>query len=84
MRIMANDMVAIEEEGRRRIMRVQKLSSGRILMAEHIEGNVDDRQRDKESGFSYTQKAPNALRAVRGRRVFVDPIGNVLDPGFTE
>lgn len=83
MRIMSDDMVAIEENGARRIMRVQKVSPGKVYLAGHLEGNVDARSRDKESGFAYTQKSPNSLKAVNARRVFVDPMGNVLDPGFT-
>ncbi len=84
MRVMGNDMIAIEENGVRRLMRLQKLTPGTLSMAESFEANVDARERDKESEFTYTRKTPNSLRAVRARRVFVDPIGRVKDPGFRE
>lgn len=82
MRIMKDDLVAIEENEIRRIMRVQKITLGTISMAEHQEGNVDARERDSESDFSYMRKTPNTLRQVQARRAFVDVIGNVFDPGF--
>jgi CRISPR-associated endonuclease Csn1 len=84
MRVMGDDMIAIEENGKRRLMRLQKLTSGTLSMAENFEANADARERDKDSGFSYTRKTPNSLRAVQARRVFVDPIGRVKDPGFRE
>ncbi len=83
MRLMQNDLIAIEEtEGQRRIMRVAKMSEGMIALAEHHEANVDARNRDKASGFKYMYKSPGALAGVRARRVFVDVLGRVLDPGF--
>ncbi|MBX3103973.1 MAG: type II CRISPR RNA-guided endonuclease Cas9 [Cryobacterium sp.] len=83
MRVMSDDFVAIEENGRR-ILRIQKITSGTISMAEPQEANVDARERDKDSGFSYVRKTPNSLRVSKGRRVFVDELGNVKDPGFSE
>lgn len=84
MRVMGDDMIAIEENGQRRLMRLQKLTPGTLSMAENFEANVDARERDRDSGFSYMRKTPNSLRAVRARRVFVDPIGRIKDPGFRE
>jgi CRISPR-associated endonuclease Csn1 len=83
MRLMRDDMIAIQgENDARRIMRVAKLSEGMIALAEHNEANVDRRNRDTSSEFKYLYKAPSALNSVKARRVFVDILGRVLDPGF--
>lgn len=82
MRLCKNDLVAIEEGGKRRIMRVAKFGPGKLALAEHQEANVDARNRDNEDGFAYVYKSAGSLFASRGRRVFVDLLGHVLDPGF--
>lgn len=82
MRLCKNDLVAIEMEDKRRIMRVAKFSPGMVALAEHQEANVDARNRDNDDGFAYVYKAAGSLFTARGRRVFVDLLGNVLDPGF--
>jgi CRISPR-associated endonuclease Csn1 len=85
MRVMADDFIAIEGvDDPRRLMRLQKIRQGSLYLTEHHEGNVDARTRDPQSGFSYFQKSPDVLRKLRARRVFVDPIGRVKDPGFRE
>lgn len=84
MRIMSEDTLAIEIDAVRSIMRVQKLSPGQIALAGHHEGNVDARTRDKDESYRMTYKTPGSLAGVRARRVFVDPIGRVKDPGFRE
>jgi CRISPR-associated endonuclease Csn1 len=82
MRLCKNDLVAIEEGGVRRIMRVAKFSPGMIALAEHQEANVDARNRDNDDGFAYVYKSAGSLFTGRGRRVFIDLLGHVLDPGF--
>jgi len=82
MRLCKNDLVAIDDEGKRRIMRVAKFSPGMIALAEHQEANVDARNRDSDDGFAYVYKTAGSLFTTRGRRVFVDLLGQVLDPGF--
>lgn len=82
MRLCKNDLVAIEENGKRQIMRVAKFSPGKIALAEHQEANVDARNRDDDDSFAYVYKSAGSLFASRGRRVFVDLLGRVLDPGF--
>ena len=84
MRLRRNDLVAIEQDGERRIMRVAKLSEGMLAFAMHREANVDARARDKESGFKYLFKSPNALVELRARPVGVDVLGYVNDPGWRE
>lgn len=82
MRLCKNDLVAIEENDKRRIMRVVKFSPGMIALSEHCEANVDARNRDNDDSFTYVYKTAGSLFTVRGRRVFVSLIGHVLDPGF--
>jgi len=83
MRLCIDDALAIEDNGARRIMRVVKQSEGMITLAEHFEsGNLKERDKDDADPFGYLYKAPNALRELKARRVFVDPLGRVLDPGF--
>ncbi len=84
MRLRKDDMLLVEDNGLRRIMRVAKFTHGQVSMAEHMEANVDARERDKNSGFSYFRKSPNALKNVQARLVGVDPLGYLNDPGFSE
>lgn len=83
MRLCANDMLAIEEVGQRRIMRIAQLSEGKIVLAEHFEGGpLRDRDRASDDSFKYLTKSPSTLKEFKARRVFVTPLGHVLDPGF--
>ncbi|MEW8248204.1 MAG: type II CRISPR RNA-guided endonuclease Cas9 [Candidatus Thiodiazotropha endolucinida] len=83
MRLIRDDLIAIEESpGKRRIMRIVLLTEGKVVMAEHFEANADARNRDKQSPFKYLTKSPDKLRKLRARRVFVDLLGRVKDPGF--
>ena len=82
MRIRKDDLVVIEENGVRRVMRVAKFSDGMIALVAPHEANVDARTRDKASGLKYLFKAPGPLRALRARIVGCDVLGYVNDPGF--
>ncbi|MES9849884.1 MAG: hypothetical protein ABW145_15970, partial [Candidatus Thiodiazotropha sp.] len=83
MRLIRDDLIAIEESpGNRCIMRIVLLTEGKVVMAEHFEANADARNRDKQSPFKYLTKSPDKLRKLRARRVFVDLLGRVKDPGF--
>lgn len=82
MRLHKGDLIAVEEGGHRRIMRIAKFSEGMIALVDHHEANVDSRTRDKSSGFKYMFKSPSALKPLRTRMVGVDVLGYVNDPGF--
>jgi len=84
MRIRGGDLLAIEQKGKRRIMRVAKFSEGRINLAEHQEANVAARNSNYSDPFKYLQVAPNKLRLVKARLVGVDMLGFVNDPGFRQ
>ena len=85
MRLLINDYVRLELEGRLTIMRVAKISgNGQVFMCEHHEANVDERNRDKADSFGYVSKKAGTFRKSNARRVTVSPIGEVRDPGFAE
>lgn len=76
MRLFINDYVRLKVDNVVRIYRVATISSnGQIFMAEPHEANVDARNRDKNSGFSYVSKMAGSLRVASARRMTVSPIG---------
>lgn len=83
MRLCVNDVLAIEENEVRKIMRVAQLSEGKVVLAEHLEGGaLRDRDRATADNFKYMTKSPGVLRELKARRVFVTITGEVRDPGF--
>lgn len=83
LRLFKNDMVAIERDGQRIICRVQKTdpANGAFLVP-HNEANADKRNSDKTDPFKWFQMSANSLIKARIRRVFVDEMGRLRDPGF--
>lgn len=83
MRLHNGDIGAIGEGAERRILRVCKMSteSGKeyIYLADHNEGNVDARVRAKE--LKYLKESCDGLRKKNFRKVGVDEIGRLTDPG---
>ena len=80
-----NDLVAIEKTpGDIALMRVVKFGQdGRLYMAEPNEsGALKARDADKADPFRYTDAFPAKQKAWRLRKVSVDEIGRVRDPGF--
>lgn len=83
MRLHIGDMGATGEGAERRILRVCKMSteSGKqyVYLAGHNEGNVDARVRAKE--LKYLKESCDGLRKKGFRKVGVDEIGRLTDPG---
>ncbi len=80
MRLCKDDMLEIDRDGRRVIVRVCKMTPGRIAMAEHFEANVDARTRPKYNGIDplkYIVNAPSVLQKGNAIRVTVSPSGQV-------
>ena len=77
MRLQINDCVEIEEDNCKKIMRLQKLSKGRLTLAEIHESNVDARNRDKDDSFKYLDKSANKLRELKMRKVHISPAGQL-------
>lgn len=85
MRLMIDDYVRLEIDGRSRLMRVASINAaGRLSLAEHHEANVDARNRDSAGSWRYTYKQAGSLQAAKGRRVTVTPIGEIRDPGYRD
>ena len=93
MRIQIDDMGALCEGRSRRIVRVRKIDAGnkgRVILDDHNEANVPDRiRRDmrirRETGVDTGMKeevfSAQKLRRFGFRKVGVDEIGRVRDPG---
>ena len=79
MRLQINDMGAIGEGEDRRIVRVRKMTVGKIFLDDHNEADVDRRIRNKE--IESGQYSASKLQRSGFRKVGVDEIGRVLDPG---
>ena len=82
MRLCRNDILALGKGPERVIYRLATMSKGILNLCTVSDANVDKRNRDKQDPFKYLTKAPDPLRKLEARRVFVDPIGRVKDPGF--
>ena len=84
MRLRQNDMIAIDEDRQTKIVKIVKLSPGKITFVEHFEANEDGRNRDKDDEFSLTTRAPSGLQKLKSRTVHVDPAGVITDSGPPE
>jgi CRISPR-associated endonuclease Csn1 len=83
MRLILDDSVRLEVDGKPRTMRVATLSgNGQVFMADGQEANVDARNRDKSDSFAYVSKTAGSLQKSNARRVTISPIGELHDPGF--
>ena len=81
-RLHIDDMVAIGEGDTRRILRVVKMSGQIITMADHFEGGaLKTRDADKNDIFKYFAPSASKLKELGFRKVGVDEIGRLTDPG---
>ena len=82
LRVFKKDMVAVERENRTEICFVQKLDLAHgLYLAPHKEANCDARHRDKTDPFKLLQMGAGTLVKSKIRRVIVDEIGRIRDPG---
>ncbi|MEP0708905.1 type II CRISPR RNA-guided endonuclease Cas9 [Parvibaculum sp.] len=82
MRLHIDDMVAVDDGGQRRVLRVVKLSGQKITLADHFEGGaLKTRDADKEDPFKYLEKSANVLKGMGLRKVGVNEIGRLIDHG---
>lgn len=85
MRLMIDDAVRMEHDGREQTARMVTVnSSGRMAFAPIQEANVDARNRDKTEAFAYIYKMASTLKTSKARRITISPIGEMHDPGFRE
>ena len=84
-RLHKTDMVAIERDGESVICYVQKTdpANGAFLVP-HNEGDADRRTNDKNDPFRWFQMSAGSLVKAGVRRVGVDEMGRVKDPGPPE
>lgn len=80
MRLYKGDMGALGEGDSRRIVRVRKFSEGRVVLDCHVEADVDGRERRNELAYNSRFSAPR-LRREGFRKIHVDEIGRIRDPG---
>ena len=81
MRLHMNDLVAIRTGLERRILRVVKLSGQKITCAESYEADSKRRHGDRTDAFQYFEKSAGSMRDEGLRRVGVDDLGHIKDPG---
>jgi CRISPR-associated endonuclease Csn1 len=78
-----NDVVAIERDGERELMRVVKFSAGTLVLAPPQEaGSLKARDADKDDPFRYVYGSPSSLQRWKARQVRIDELGRIHDPGF--
>lgn len=76
------DIVAIDRDEGRRIMRVVKFKEGQVCLADHNEaGSLKARDGNKDDTFKYVYLSASSLKKSRARQVRIDEIGEVSDPG---
>lgn len=86
MRLHRDDMGAIGDGPGRRIVRIRKMWTERggrslVVLDDHNEANVDKRARDKGDKMKENKYSARQLQHSGFRKVGVDEIGRVLDPG---
>ena len=83
LRLQKNDMVRLlDTNGQEVTVTVEKFdSSGKIEMIPHTEANAADRYNKDKSDNVYIRKTAGTLVKAKARRIFVDEIGRLRDPG---
>ncbi len=82
LQIFKRDMVKLERDSQELICYVQKLDlPNGLFLAPHTEANADARNRDQKDAFNLIQMGSRTIVNSRLRRVFVDDIGRLRDPG---
>jgi CRISPR-associated endonuclease Csn1 len=85
MRLYNDDMVAVGDGPDRRILRIVKMSGQTIFLADHLEaGGLKKRDQDPDDAFKYLAKSANAFRPLNLRKIGIDEVGRVNDPGVRE
>ncbi len=83
MRLVIGDYLRANFKGEMRLLSVKKIkSNGGIFVAQHNEGNVRQREDEKDPSLIYGSFSAGSLQKAQGRYVTVSPIGELHDPGF--
>lgn len=78
MRLFKDDLVELEHDGQRRVMRVVKFSQGAIYFAEHFEGGAlkaRDAASNDEDPFKYLIKSSSSLQKAGAKKALVALLG---------
>lgn len=76
MRLHIDDYLEIDEDGCRRLKRIQKMrQDGKFSLADPEQANVDKRNRDREDPFKYLSKSLGQLQKLNARKVHISPTG---------
>jgi CRISPR-associated endonuclease Csn1 len=82
LRAFKRDMVRLVRNDKTVTGYVQKLDPANgLFIAPHTEANADSRHRAKADDFKFFQLSAGSLVKANARRVFVDEMGRVRDPG---
>jgi len=82
MRVYKRDMVLLERDGETIVGYVQSMHvANGLYIAPHTEANADARNRDKADSFRFIQIGAGPLIKAKARRVHVDEMGHLRDPG---
>ncbi len=82
LRIFKRDMIAVERDGQTILGYVQSMHiANGLYIAPHTEANADARNRDASDPFKFIQMSANSLFKAKARRVHVDEMGRLRDPG---
>ena len=84
MRVHKGDYLKLDHDGAERIFRVVRLEAKaqRFRLAEHNEtGNLEERHKDEDDPFRWLFVSFSQLKPRKARKVSVDLLGRVRDPG---
>lgn len=84
MRLHKGDFLKLEHEGTERVMRVIRLraKAQQLMLVEHHEGgDFQARHDDKDDPFRWVFQSLSKLKDVKARKVHIDILGRVHDPG---
>ncbi len=82
LRLFKRDMILLERAGEKFVGYIQKMKqNGSLFVAPHTEANADARDRDSKDEFKLISMGAATLIKNKARRVFVDEMGRLRDPG---
>lgn len=83
LRAFKRDMIALERDDQLLVGYVQSMHvANGLFIAPHTEANSDARNRDKSDPFRFIQIGAGPLVKAKARRIYVDEMGRIRDPGL--
>ena len=79
MRIRKNDLLKLQSGPNTGIFCIHVISGTSIIMAPHVEANVDTRNRSKEDQFKYTITSATSLQKADAVKLNISPTGLILE-----